>query len=228
MNKNRKMTKRTTDYILTFCNELRKEIKRADLGLDIWEKVDKAYITQTMLSGIYNVLINEGYTKRDLDNYFFFEGEINKHKKQTEQACKLYHTDLEIKPGKKIVRCLHKLPDYVNKNREMTPGTIDYILNFCRKLSRAREKQEYDEEYMLFRLLSFAYTILLKEGYDEEHLSEWLFYDGFDPDDIAYKTYPEWRKHIALEDERKIIEKFFNSPRGRKLKREINKLKFNQ
>jgi len=228
MNKNKKMTKRTIDYILAFCNELRKETKRADLGIDIWKEVDKAYITRTMLTGIYKVLINEGYTREHLDNYFFFEGDIDKHKKQTEKASKFYHTDLEIKP-EKIVRCLHKLSDYVNKNKEMAGQTIDYILGFCRKLSRARENKEYDEEYMLFRLLSFAYTILLKEGYDEEHLSEWLFYDGFDPDDIAYKTYPEWRKHIALEDERKIIEKFFNrNPIGRRMKREINKLKSNQ
>ncbi|MBA7564868.1 hypothetical protein ES695_07810 [Candidatus Atribacteria bacterium 1244-E10-H5-B2] len=118
----------------------------------------------------------------------------------------------------------------MDKNRKMTARTIDYILSFCRRLSRARENREYDEEYILFKLLSFAYTILLKEGYVEEHLGEWFFYNGFDPDDIAYKTYSEWRKHIAQEDSRKVVEEFFNTPKGRRLKGEINKLskKFNQ
>ena len=73
--RNRKLTRQSVDFILAFCDELRRETERADLGKDIWEKVDKAYITRTMLSGIYNILINEGYTKKHLDNFFFFEGE---------------------------------------------------------------------------------------------------------------------------------------------------------
>ena len=93
MNKNRKMTRKTIDFILALCDELKKEIEKWDLGLEDNITVDKGYMTQTILSLIYKVLINEGYTKKHLDNYFFFEGEPDKHKKRTEKACKFYHTN---------------------------------------------------------------------------------------------------------------------------------------
>ncbi|MBA7560500.1 hypothetical protein ES695_03525 [Candidatus Atribacteria bacterium 1244-E10-H5-B2] len=88
--RNRKLTRQSVDFILAFCDELRRETERADLGKDIWEKVDKAYITRTMLSGIYNILINEGYTKKHLDNFFFFEGEPDKNREMTEKANSFY------------------------------------------------------------------------------------------------------------------------------------------
>ena len=88
MNKNRKMTRKTIDIILALCDELKKEIEKWDLGLEDNITVDKGYMTQTILSLIYKVLINEGYTKKHLDNFFFFEGEPDKHKKRTEKVCK--------------------------------------------------------------------------------------------------------------------------------------------
>ncbi len=89
------MTRLTINFILAFCNELKTEIEEERSGKGIWEKVDKAYITRTMLSGIYNVLIYEGYTKKHLDNFFFFDDEPNKHKEWTDQAYKFYYTKLK-------------------------------------------------------------------------------------------------------------------------------------
>lgn len=90
MNKNRKLTRLSIDFILAFCEKLKEEIEAFDQGAKKIEDIDEGYITQTMLNGIYNILINEGYTKKHLDNFFYFEGELNKHKKMTEEACKFY------------------------------------------------------------------------------------------------------------------------------------------
>ena len=91
--KNRKLTRRSIDFILAFCEKFRVNRRNTDNGKEDL-KVDEGYITQTMLSGIYNILINEGYTKKHLDNYFFFEGEPNKNKEWTKEACKFYlHSD---------------------------------------------------------------------------------------------------------------------------------------
>lgn len=101
--KSRELTRMSIDFILAFCEKLRTEIKNGDIGKDIWEKVDKSYITQTMLSGIYNILINEGYSKKHLDNFFYFEGEPNKHKEMTEEACKFYLPNHEGKKYSEII-----------------------------------------------------------------------------------------------------------------------------
>ncbi|MBA7544844.1 hypothetical protein ES705_37205 [subsurface metagenome] len=93
MNKNKEMTKRTIDFILVICDELKKEIEKEKLGNDIPEEIDKVYMTQTILSVIYKILINEGYTKKHLDNFFFFEGEPDKHKERTSKACTFYHAN---------------------------------------------------------------------------------------------------------------------------------------
>ncbi|GAI28061.1 unnamed protein product [marine sediment metagenome] len=93
MDKNKKMTRKTIDFILAFCDELKKEREKWDLGLEDNITVDRGYITQTILSLIYKVLINEGYSRKHLDNFFFFEGEPNKHKERTLKACKFYHTN---------------------------------------------------------------------------------------------------------------------------------------
>ena len=110
----------------------------------------------------------------------------------------------------------------MDRDREMKKQTIDFILAFSEKLRKARENQEYDEEYIFLTMLKFAYTILTKEGYLEEHLDEIFFPDGFP--DIAYKTYGEWRKHIARKDSEKVVKKFFDTPIGRRLRREIDKI----
>lgn len=89
MKRNRKMTRQTIDFILAYSQKLKEEMRNCDRGKkDI--TCDEGYITRTMLMGIYNVLINEGYPKKHLDNFFFFEGEPNKNKEWTEQACKFY------------------------------------------------------------------------------------------------------------------------------------------
>ena len=91
MNKNKKMTKQTIDFILAFCGKLRKEREEEKLGRGKWENIEGSYITFTMLMGIYKVLINEGYTREHLNNFFFFDDEPDKHKEQTEKACEVYH-----------------------------------------------------------------------------------------------------------------------------------------
>ena len=118
----------------------------------------------------------------------------------------------------------------MDRNKKMTKQTIDFILAFSEKLRKARENQEYDEEYIFLTMLKFAYTVLTKEGYLGEYLDEYFFPDGY-PDDIEYKTYGEWKKHIAREDSKNVVEEFFyKNPRGVKLRKEIDKLseKFNQ
>jgi len=87
--RNRKLTSRSIDFILAFCEKLRVDIRNTDNGKADLE-VDEGYITKTMLNGIFNVLINEGYSRKHLNNFFFFEGEPNKHKEMTEEACKFY------------------------------------------------------------------------------------------------------------------------------------------
>jgi len=98
MKKTRKLTKLSIKFILAFCDELRREREKEKIGKGVLEDVNKAYITQTMLSGIYNVLINEGYSKKHLDNYFFFQGEPNKHKELTEEANRFYFKDQVLYP----------------------------------------------------------------------------------------------------------------------------------
>ncbi len=95
------MTRQTIDFILAFSEKLRSE-------KDHWEHtrekdiqdVAGGYITSTMLSGIYNILINEGYSKDYLDEFFGYDylddkgrikkRELNKYQKWTDQACKFY------------------------------------------------------------------------------------------------------------------------------------------
>ncbi|MBA7513957.1 hypothetical protein ES705_09464 [subsurface metagenome] len=84
MNRNRKMTKLTTDFILAFSEKLRILKKNRDY--------EEQYITSTMLSGIYNVLINEGYSKAYLDGFFFDDDHPNIHKEWTEQAYKFRYS----------------------------------------------------------------------------------------------------------------------------------------
>jgi len=81
------MTRQTIDFILAFSERLR--IAKKDLDYD------KEYITSTMLNGIYNILINEGYHKEHLDKFFFNDDYPNIHKKLTEKAYKFYHTNRE-------------------------------------------------------------------------------------------------------------------------------------
>lgn len=116
--KNNKLTRRSIDFILAFCDELRRERENADLGKDIWKEIDKAYITQTMLSGIYNILINEGYSKKHLDNFFFFEGEPNKHKEMTEEANHFYFHS-QVKYSEKIEDFFYKDPRGIKLREEI-------------------------------------------------------------------------------------------------------------
>ncbi|MBA7537878.1 hypothetical protein ES705_30149 [subsurface metagenome] len=91
MDKNREMTKQTIDFVLAFCEKLRSEKDHWEhTGEKDIQDVAGGYITSKMLMGIYNILINEGYTKKHLDNFFFFDSESNKHKEWTKEACKLY------------------------------------------------------------------------------------------------------------------------------------------
>jgi len=86
MNKNRKMTRSTIDIILAFCERYRIVKNDGDYA--------EEYITSTILNCIYSILLSEGYTREYLNNFFFFEGESDKHKKLTEKAYKFrYNSD---------------------------------------------------------------------------------------------------------------------------------------
>ena len=112
MNKNRKMTRQTINFILAFCE--RRRIAKND------GDYDKEYITSTMLSVIYNVLINEGYTKKHLDNFFFFEGEPDKHKKRTEKACKFrYLSDWPEPIKNRIEKFFYEDPAGIKLRKEI-------------------------------------------------------------------------------------------------------------
>ena len=66
------MTKRTIDFILALSEKSRRE-----KGNDI--TVDREYIAFTILSGIYKVLVNEGYSKKHLDKFFWCDDSPDTH-----------------------------------------------------------------------------------------------------------------------------------------------------
>ncbi len=103
---NRPLTRYSIDYILAFCEKLR-IIKENENWKYEKEATDEAHITFTMLMGIYNILINEGYPKEYLDNYFFFDNELNKNKELTEIACEFYHINRK-NPSKVIEEFFYK------------------------------------------------------------------------------------------------------------------------
>ena len=72
MSKNRKMTRQTINFILALSEKSRRE-----KGNDI--TVDKEYIAFTILSGIYKVLVNEGYSKKHLDKFFWCDDSPDTH-----------------------------------------------------------------------------------------------------------------------------------------------------
>jgi len=87
------MTRKTINFILAFCEKLRSEKDHWEhTGEKDIQDVAGGYITSTILSAIYNILIYEGYTKKHLDNFFFFDDEPNKNKEWTDQAYKFYYT----------------------------------------------------------------------------------------------------------------------------------------
>ncbi|GAJ13092.1 unnamed protein product, partial [marine sediment metagenome] len=174
--------------------------------------------------------VGEGYSRKYLNKFFFDDDypDCNTYKEWLEKACKFYHIDLRTK----LIKQIDELPDHLDKNKKMMGPAIDHILKFSKNFRKAKENKKYDEEYIILTMLNFAHTILLKEKYSPEHLNEifYLWFYNCEYPDIEYQTYGEWRKHIAQEDSKKVIEKYFNEGPGRKLKREINKLskKFNQ
>ena len=92
MNKNRKLTRLSIDFILAFSEGLREKIDhwKATGEKEILD-VSGGYIYETMLNFAYNILINEGYPKKHLDEFFYNYGEPDKHKEWTEKACKFYN-----------------------------------------------------------------------------------------------------------------------------------------
>lgn len=115
MKRSRRLNKRSIDYILAFCEKLKKEREAWECGREKDIAVDRGYITSTMLMGIYNILINEGYTKKHLDNYFFFDCEFNKHKERTKGACEFYH----INQPSEIERFFNEDPAGIKLRREI-------------------------------------------------------------------------------------------------------------
>lgn len=232
MNKdNKELTKKNIDFILAFRDKLKKEIEDFDSGRETDLNIAGGYVTDTMLNCLYSVLVGEGYSRKYLNKFFFNDDypDCNTYKEWLEKSFKFYHIDLR----KKLIRQIDDLPDHLDKNKKMMVPAINHILEFSKKFRKAKENKEYDEEYIIVTMLSFAHTILLKEKYSPEHLNEIFYLNFYDYEypDIEYQTYGEWRKHIAREYSENIVEKFYNEdPVGRKLKRLINKLskKFNR
>ena len=111
------------DFILAFSEKLRSE-------KDHWEHtrekdiqdVAGGYITSTMLHGIYNILINEGYSRKYLDGIFgsdyidnegnINKADLNKYKELTKEACKFY---LRNDPGYNKYTAEKKVEDFFYK-----------------------------------------------------------------------------------------------------------------
>jgi molybdopterin-guanine dinucleotide biosynthesis protein len=110
MNKNRKMAKLTIDLILAFSERFRIAKKDRD--------DDTEYITSTMLSGIYNVLIYEGYSKEHLDKFFFNDDYPNTHKERTDQVYKFYYTKLK-KSSKTVEEFFNEDPAGIKLRKEI-------------------------------------------------------------------------------------------------------------
>lgn len=227
---NKKLTKKNIDFILAFRDKLKREKEDFDSGRETDINIAGGYVTDTMLTCLYSVLVGEGYSRKYLNKFFFNDNypDCNTYKEWLEKSFKFYHIDLR----KKLIRQIDDLPDHLDKNKKMMVPAINHILEFSKKFRKAKENKEYDEEYIIVTMLSFAHTILLKEKYSPEHLNEifYLNFYNYEYPDIEYQTYGEWREHIAREYSEKI-EKFYNeNPVGRRLKRAINKLskKFNR
>ncbi|MBA7547144.1 hypothetical protein ES705_39546 [subsurface metagenome] len=110
MNKNRKMTRQTIDFILAFSERLRIAEKDHD--------DDTEYITSTMLNGIYNILINEGYSKEHLDKFFFNDDYPNIHEKLTKKACEFYHIGRKD-PSKVVEEFFNENPRGIKLRKEI-------------------------------------------------------------------------------------------------------------
>ncbi|MBA7524427.1 hypothetical protein ES705_16565 [subsurface metagenome] len=94
MNKNREMTKRTIDLILAVSESLRREMEHLKItGEKDIQDVGGGYIYSIMLNFAYNILVKEGYSEKHLDEFFYNEGEPNKHRERTSKACMFYHTN---------------------------------------------------------------------------------------------------------------------------------------
>ena len=104
------MTEQTINFILAFSKKLR--IAKEDRDDDTED------ITSTMLSGIYNVLIYEGYSKEHLDKFFFNDDYPNTHKERTDQVYKFYYTKLKNSP-KVIEEFFYSNPRGVKLRKEI-------------------------------------------------------------------------------------------------------------
>ena len=103
------MAKETINFVIALSEKSRRE-----KGNDI--TVDKEYIAFTILSGIYKVLVNEGYSKKHLDKFFWCDD-------RPEKAYKFYHTNLknsseiveeffnENPAGIRLKTAINKLPE---------------------------------------------------------------------------------------------------------------------
>ncbi|MBA7564003.1 hypothetical protein ES695_09510 [Candidatus Atribacteria bacterium 1244-E10-H5-B2] len=92
MNKNKKITRRTIDLILAVSDKLRREMEHWEItGEKDIQDIGGGYIYSVMLNFAYNILVKEGYSEKYLDEFFFNEGELDKHKEWTEKARKFYH-----------------------------------------------------------------------------------------------------------------------------------------
>jgi len=92
MDRNRKMTKQTIDFILAVSDKLRREMEHLKItGEKDIQDISGGYIYSVMLNFAYNILVKEGYSKKCLDEFFYNEGEPDKHKELTKKACKFYH-----------------------------------------------------------------------------------------------------------------------------------------
>ncbi|MBA7480692.1 hypothetical protein ES707_16154 [subsurface metagenome] len=108
MSKNRKMTGQTINFILALSEKSRRE-----KGNDI--TVDKEYIAFTILSGIYKVLVNEGYSKKHLDKFFWCDDSPDTHIDR-ENSSKIVEEFFNEDPaGIRLKIAINKLPENFNQ-----------------------------------------------------------------------------------------------------------------
>jgi hypothetical protein len=119
MDRNRKMTKRTIDFILAVSESLRREMEHLKItGEKDVQDISGGYIYSVMLNFAYNILVKEGYSEKHLDEFFYNEGEPDKHKEWTEKARKFYHIDRKD-PSKVVEEFFNEDPAGIKLRKEI-------------------------------------------------------------------------------------------------------------
>lgn len=114
--RNRKLTGYSIDFILAYSERWRRKREDWELGLRNEVEGDEQYIISTALGFAYNILINEGFAKKHLDQ-FFFEGKPGKYRERTEKAYSFYFRGLSL--TERIQDFFYRDPKGIKLRREI-------------------------------------------------------------------------------------------------------------